>query len=223
MIIAVDGPAGAGKSTVAKILAKRLGFLYIDTGAMYRALTLKVLENNLSINDAPGIIRLAREIIIDLRSNPDGSLTVFLDGEDVSLAIRQGRITRFVSDVAKIKDVRQVLVKMQREFGQEKDCVLDGRDIGTVVFPQAEKKFFIDASIDVRVKRRFKELEGLGQSVLMDEVARDLANRDKIDSTRETSPLRLAPDAIYIDTTNLSIEQVVEKMFNLCKAKPLSK
>ena len=217
MIIAIDGPAGAGKSTVAKILAKRLGFLYIDTGSMYRALTLKVLENNVPINDEPGIIQLARGIKIDLRNNPDGSLTILLDGKDVSLAIRQTRITQFVSDVAKIKDVREVLVKMQREFGQKGDCVLDGRDIGTVVFPQAEKKFFIDASVGVRVKRRFNELEGLGQSVIENEVACDLANRDKIDSTRETSPLRQALDAIYIDTTALSIEQVVDKMFNLCK------
>ena len=217
MIIAIDGPAGAGKSTVAKILARRLNFLYIDTGSMYRALTLKALENNVLIDDETGIIHLAKGIKIDLRNNPDGSLTVMLDGEDVSLAIRQPRITRFVSDVAKIKEVRLVLVKMQRELGQKGDCVLDGRDIGTVVFPDAEKKFFIDASAGVRVKRRFKELEGLGQSVAENDVAKDLANRDKIDSTRETSPLRQAPDAVYIDTTDLSIEQVVQKMFNLCK------
>jgi cytidylate kinase len=217
MIIAIDGPAGAGKSTVAKILAKKLGFLYIDTGAMYRALTLKVLENNLPINDLPGIIRLADGIKIGLRNNPDGPLTVILDGKDVSSAIREPRITQFVSDIAKIKEVRQVLVKMQRELGQKGDCVLDGRDIGTVVFPQAQKKFFIDASAPERVSRRFKELQGLGRKVGEDEVAKDLANRDKIDSTREASPLRQAPDSIYIDTTNLSIDQVVEKMFNLCK------
>ena len=217
MIIAIDGPAGAGKSTVAKILAKRLGFLYIDTGSMYRALTWKVLENNVSINDEPKIIQLANKIKIDLCNNPDGSLTVMLDGQDVSLAIRQARITQFVSDVAKIKDVRFVLVKMQRELGQRGDCVLDGRDIGTVVFPHAERKFFIDASKDVRVKRRFKELQGLGQAVVEKEVAFDLANRDKIDSTRQTSPLRQAPDAIYIDTTVLSIEQVVDKMLGCIK------
>jgi cytidylate kinase len=217
MIIAIDGPAGAGKSTVAKILAKRLGFLYIDTGAMYRALTLKILENNVPINDESEIIRLANGIKIDLRNNPDGPLTVILDGNDVSSAIREPRITQFVSDIAKIKEVRQILVKMQREFGQKGNCVLDGRDIGTVVFPQAQKKFFIDASAGERAKRRFKELKGLGQTVGEDAVAKDLANRDKIDSTRQASPLRQAPDAIYIDTTELSIEQVVDKMFNLCK------
>jgi len=217
MIIAIDGPAGAGKSTVAKILAKRLGFLYIDTGSMYRALTLKVLKNNVSINDEQKIIQLANGIKIDLHNNPDGSLTVFLDGEDVSSAIREPRITQHVSDVAKIKDVRSVLVQMQREFGRKKDCVLDGRDIGTVVFPQAEKKFFIDASAGVRVQRRFKELEGLGQLIAENDVARDLANRDKIDSTRLASPLCQAPDAIYIDTSSLSIEQVVETMFGMIK------
>jgi cytidylate kinase len=217
MIVAIDGPAGAGKSTVAKILAKRLDFLYIDTGSMYRALTLKALENNVLISDETRIIQLANGIKIDLCNNPNGSLTVMLDGKDVSLAIRQPRITQFVSDVAKIKDVRLILVKMQRELGRKGNCVLDGRDIGTVVFPNAEKKFFIDASAGVRVQRRFKELRSLGQSVAENEVAKDLANRDKIDSTRETSPLRQAPDAIYIDTTDLSIEQVVQEMFNLCK------
>ncbi len=217
MIIAIDGPAGAGKSTVAKLLAKRLGFLYIDTGAMYRALTLKALENNIPIDDEAGLVGLANEIKLELHNNPDGSLTVMLDGEDVSLAIRQARITQFVSDVAKIKKVRQVLVKLQRALGQKGNCVLDGRDIATVVFPDAQKKFFIDASAQERTRRRFKELTGLGQKVAEADVAKDLANRDQIDSTREASPLRQAPDAIYIDTTDLSIEQVVDKMYNLCK------
>ena len=185
MIVAIDGPAGAGKSTVAKILAKRLGFLYIDTGAMYRALTLKALENNIDISDERNINELALNTSIDLFNNPDGPLKVILDGRDVSLDIRQPRITQVVSDVSKIKGVRQVLVKLQRELGQRGDCVLEGRDIGTVVFPHAEKKFFIDASAKVRVNRRFKELKGLNQNVAENDVAKDLSNRDKIDSTRE--------------------------------------
>jgi CMP/dCMP kinase len=217
MIIAIDGPAGAGKSTVAKILAKRLGFLYIDTGAMYRALTLKVLEKNIQISDETEIIRLANEVKIDLRNNPDGPLTVILDGVDVSLAIRQPRITQVVSDIAKIQQVRQILVKLQRELGLKGNCVLDGRDIGTVVFADAQKKFYIDASAGERVNRRYKELTGLGQTISSDDVARDLSNRDKIDSTRAASPLRKAPDAVYIDTTELSIEQVVQKMLDYCK------
>jgi len=214
MIIAVDGPAGAGKSTVAKILARRLKFLYIDTGAMYRALTLKVLENNIQITDEQNIIQLAHTVKIDLLNNADGSLSVILDGKDVSLDIRKGKITQFVSDVAKIKQVRQILVKMQRELGAKGDCVLDGRDIGTVVFPDAQKKFFIDASAQERTNRRFNELKGLGQNVLVEDVSFDLSNRDKIDSTRLASPLRKAADAIYIDTTSLSIEQVVDTMLD---------
>jgi cytidylate kinase len=217
MIVAIDGPAGAGKSTVAKILAKRLGFLYIDTGAMYRALTLKALENNIDISDEQRINQLALNTSIDLLNNPNGPLKVILDGRDVSLDIRKPQITQVVSDVSKIKEVRQVLVKLQRELGQRGDCVLEGRDIGTVVFPDAQKKFFIDASAQVRVNRRFKELKGLNQDVAENDVAKDLSNRDKIDSTREISPLRKADDAIYIDTTNLSIEEVVEKMLEFCK------
>lgn len=212
MIIAVDGPSGAGKSTVAKILAKKLGFLYIDTGAMYRAITLKALENNVPVDNEHKIYELAAGAKIDLLNNPDGPITVILDGKDVSLEIRKPRITQFVSNVAKIKEVRKVLVKLQRELGLKGDCVLDGRDIGTVVFPDAQKKFYIDASAGERVKRRFMELRGLGQDVSENDVALDLSNRDTIDSTRKASPLRKAIDAIYIDTTNLSIEQVVDKM-----------
>ncbi|PIQ90400.1 MAG: cytidylate kinase [Candidatus Omnitrophica bacterium CG11_big_fil_rev_8_21_14_0_20_41_12] len=217
MIIAVDGPSGAGKSTVARILAKRLAFLYIDTGSMYRALTLKALENNIPSDDKNKISELARSTKIDLRNNADGSLTVFLDGKDVSLEIRKPKITQFVSDIAKIKEVRRILVGIQRQLGLRGDCILDGRDIGTVVFPDAKIKFFIDASAQERVNRRFKELKGLGQNVSEDDVSKDLSNRDKIDSTREASPLRQAADAIYIDTTGLSIEQVVEKMSEYVK------
>lgn len=217
MIIAIDGPAGAGKSTVAKILAKKLGFLYIDTGAMYRALTLKVLENKIPINDEARINALALKVKIDLRNNASGPLSVILDGEDVSLAIRAPRITALVSDIAKIKEVRCVLVKLQRELGSKGNCVLDGRDIGTVVFPDAGKKFFIDASAGVRIRRRFNELKGLGQNVAENEVAKDISNRDQIDTTRQISPLRKADDAIYIDTTDLSVEQVVAEMLKFCK------
>ncbi|MCX5710952.1 MAG: (d)CMP kinase [Candidatus Omnitrophica bacterium] len=212
MIVAIDGPAGAGKSTIAKITAQKMGFLYIDTGAMYRALTLKVLESKVDIHNSQRIIELALITSIDLVNEPDGTLKVFLDGRDVSSAIRQPFITKVVSDIAKIKEVREVMVKLQRRMGKTRDSILDGRDIGTVVFPDADKKFFIDANPEERVKRRHKELIGLGQDVSRDDVKADLTNRDKIDTTREVAPLKKADDAIYIDTTDLSINQVVNKV-----------
>jgi len=215
MIIAVDGPAGAGKSTVAKILAKKLGFLYIDTGAMYRALTWKALEKGVDINDPAAMEALAKDSLIDLRNSPQG-LTVFIDNHDVTAAIREPRVSARVSDVAKIAGVRFIMAGLQRRLGHAKDSILDGRDIGTVVFPKANVKFFIDASSDERVNRRFKDFKDLNiNDVSREQVKHDLANRDRIDSTRECAPLKKADDAIYLDTTALSIEQVVAQMSEL--------
>lgn len=218
MIIAIDGPAGAGKSTIAKIIAQKLGFLYIDTGAMYRALTLKVIEEGADINDVQRIAEIASKSSIDLTNNPDSSLKVMLDGRDVSMRIREPRITKFVSDIAKIKGVRDIMLRLQRNFGKKGDCVLDGRDIGTVVFPDADKKFYLDAHFNERVKRRHMELNVLGQDVSAKDVEGDLQNRDTIDSTREIAPLRKAQDAVYIDTTNFSIEEVSEKVLGLIRS-----
>ncbi|MBC8436269.1 MAG: (d)CMP kinase [Candidatus Omnitrophica bacterium] len=212
MIIAIDGPAGAGKSSVAKIIAKKLGLLYIDTGAMYRALTLKALEDKIDINDTARLIEISRRTQISLRNSPDGSLEVFLDGRDVSAKIRQPQITRFVSDVARVKEVREVMLGLQRELGQNGNAVLDGRDIGTVVFPGADKKFYIDADFKERVKRRHKELLATDSKITAVEVEADLSNRDKIDSTREFAPLKKAQDALYIDTTDMTIEEVVQRI-----------
>lgn len=212
MIIAIDGPAGAGKSTVAKIIAKELGFLYIDTGAMYRALTLKAITEKIDCQDVLGLIEMAHKTHISLTNNPDGTLRISMDGRDVTSLIREPRITKLVSDIAKIKGVREVMLGLQRKLGREKDSVLDGRDIGTVVFPDADKKFYIDADFKERVKRRYKELKELGQKVTLKDIERDLHNRDTIDSTREFAPLKKADDAIYIDTTHMSIEEVVDKV-----------
>lgn len=212
MIIAVDGPAGAGKSTVARMIAQKLGFLYIDTGAMYRALTLKAIEQGIKADDTAKLKEMTSKSAIDLVNNPDGSLKIYLDGRDVTLAIRQPRITRLVSDIAKIKEVREVMLVLQRKLGRSKDSVLDGRDIGTVVFPDAGRKFYIDAQFRERVRRRHKELEGMGQEISEEEVSLDLANRDAIDSTRAFAPLKKADDAIYIDTTGMSIAQVVDEV-----------
>lgn len=220
MIIAIDGPAGAGKSTVAKILAQRLGFLYIDTGAIYRALTLKAIETKIDIKDTPRLIQIANTSCIDFMNNPDGSFKILLDGRDVTNLIRQPRITKLVSDIAKIKGVREVMLNLQRKLGKQKDSVLDGRDIGTVVFPDAHKKFYIDAEFNERVRRRYKELRGLGQDVTFENIENDLRNRDTIDSTRKFAPLKKADDAIYIDTTNMSIEEVVDRVLKDMQSQP---
>jgi cytidylate kinase len=212
MIIAIDGPAGAGKSTIARMIAQKLSFLYIDTGAIYRALTLKVLEKKIDLNHSSAIVDTAATSAIDLVNNQDGSLKVFLDSRDVSQEIRQARVTRFVSDIAKIKEVRHILIKLQRRLGEERDSVLDGRDIGTVVFPDADKKFYLDAKFEERVMRRYKELKALGENITFEDIAGDLRNRDTIDSTRQCAPLKKADDAIYIDTTDMSIDEVVEKV-----------
>lgn len=212
MIIAIDGPAGAGKSTVARLLAKELGFLYLDTGAMYRAITLKAIDNNIDIKDQDSIIEIAKDSDIRLENNPDGSIKLLLDGLDVSKDIRHPRVTRHVSDVAKIKEVRQVMLSLQRKLGKMSNSVLDGRDIGTVVFPDADKKFYIDADFSERSTRRYKELKQMGQQIALEDVESDLRNRDHIDSNREVAPLKKADDAIYIDTTRMSINDVVNAM-----------
>ena len=212
MIIAIDGPAGAGKSTVAKLLAQKLGFLYIDTGAMYRALTLKVIDSGAVTNDTSRIIELAHNTSIDLINNPDNTLKVLLDGKDVSKEIREPRITKYVSDIARIKEVRDVMVNLQRRLGNMSDSVLDGRDIGTVVFPDAHRKFYVDANFKVRALRRYKELNEAGQVVSLEEIENDVLNRDTIDSTREVGPLKRAKDATYVDTTNMTIQEVVDML-----------
>ncbi len=214
MIIAIDGPAGSGKSTIAKRLAMTLGFTYLDTGAMYRALTLKVIESKKDPHSADEVVRVAETTQISLSANPDGTLAVFLDGRDVSPLIRQPRVSALVSHIVKVPGVRAQLLRLQRSLGGRGNCILDGRDIGTVVFPDAEKKFFLDARFDERVARRYEELKGLGEDVSCAAVEKDLKNRDTIDSTRECAPLRKAEDAIYIDTTDLSIEEVTQRVLS---------
>ncbi len=210
IIIAIDGPAGSGKSTVAKLVAKKLGIFYIDTGAMYRALALKAKLADVDPYNEEEICKLAKDISIDLRyDTTTGKLVVLLDGKDVSEEIRKPYITESVSYIAKIKSVRDKMVTLQRKLAQDKSVILEGRDITTVVFPDANRKFFLDANPKERVRRRYLEMKE--KNIVIDEsnVKKDIERRDIIDSTREHAPLKRSKDAIYIDTTHLSIDEVV--------------
>ncbi len=216
IVIAIDGPAASGKSTTAKYVAERLGYLHIDTGAMYRAITLRVLEEGIPLDDEKRIRELAERCEIQLVRTPD-SLRVYLDGRDVTKEIRTPAVTRAVSAVSSYQAVRDVLVREQRRMAAEGGVVLEGRDIGTTVLPQADLKVFMVAGVRERARRRRKELEQLG--VQTDEVmlAKELEERDRLDATRTASPLQKAPDAVELDTSNLTIEQQVEIVVRMAK------
>ncbi|NCQ17190.1 MAG: cytidylate kinase [Ignavibacteria bacterium CG22_combo_CG10-13_8_21_14_all_37_15] len=212
LIVAIDGPAGSGKSTTAKLLADKLKYLYLDTGAMYRAITSLALKHNI-LDDEKEIINLLERTDIELTYS-DGNSRVFADKVELSDEIRSLEVNSNVSDISKIKKVRQILVKKQREIGALGGIVMEGRDIGTVVFPNADVKFFLTATIDERTKRRTKEMSEKGKHVHEDMVKESLLNRDKIDSTREVSPLLKAEDAIPVDTSFLTIDEQVNFIYD---------
>ena len=218
-VIAIDGPAGSGKSTVARETAKRLGFLYIDTGAMYRALTLKAIEKKVDFKNKEALVELSGETDIELKES-GGSLKVYLDKSDVTERIRTMEVTKMVRLLSPIKGVRGNMVKIQRKLGKcdSSGAVLEGRDIGTVVFPDAAHKFYLDAKLDIRVKRRFDELKKKGFSVSSEEIKEDVKTRDASDMTRAEGPLKIARDATVIDTTDMTIEEVVERVLETIKA-----
>jgi len=219
LIIAIDGPAGSGKSTVSKLVAKKLGLLYLDTGAMYRALTLKAMRSNLNLEDENALIEMARGTDIKLKAGPGSNRTrVLLDGEDVTLDIRTPELTDRIKYIAKVPGVRECMVKIQRSIGEEKGAVLEGRDTTTVVFPDADYKFYLDADLKERAKRRHKELLSLGLKATLEDVEEDAMQRDISDQTRKAGPLKKAQDAICIDTTKMSIEEVVIRILSEVKA-----
>ena len=216
LTIAIDGPSGAGKSTVAKSLAKRLGYVYIDTGAMYRSVALRAKEKGISPEDKLALSQLASSLRITFIT--DGEQThVLCDGKDVTEAIRTPEISRLASTISKQKELREVLVQMQREMGREGGVILEGRDIGTVVFPDAEVKFYLDAVGDERVKRRYHEMIEKGMKVDFKETQEELMQRDHHDMHRDHSPLKKAEDAMFIDTTHWSVKEVVAKMVRIIK------
>lgn len=211
MIIAIDGPSGAGKSTLGRTIARELGYLYIDTGAMYRAVALAVIESNVRLNDSQSVVTVAEGADIKLEGDPD-SLRVSLNGRDISEEIRTEEVSHAASVISTIPEVRRTLVERQRKIGKQGRVVLDGRDIGTVVFPNADVKFFLTAQPQERASRRFKEDRLRERDVTFEETLTDITTRDQRDSTREDSPLVIADNAVVIDSTDLSIEEVGERM-----------
>lgn len=218
LVIAIDGPAASGKSTTSKLVAKDLGLLYVDTGAMYRAMTLKVLQNKIYLESEEEISQLAQHTNIRLEQHDD-QLKVFLDNKDVSKAIRSQAVTKAVSAVSSIKKVREVMVREQRRMGERGGIVLDGRDIGTIVFPDADLKIFMIADVKERARRRQKDLQIEGENVALERLVEEIIERDRKDSKRNISPLCKADDAIILDTSNLRITDQVE--FIVKKAKEI--
>ena len=212
MIIGIDGPAGSGKTTVAKLLAKRLGIFYLDTGAMYRALTLKAIERKVDLSDQDTLRKIAEKLNLEFKDDK-----VYLDGLDVSDRIRTPLIDKNISPIVAQPEVRAVMVKLQRSMVAKGDFVVEGRDITTVVFPDAKYKFYLDASAAIRAQRRFRELNEKSMNVNFQEVDQDLKRRDNADKTREISPLKLSEDAICIDTTNFTIFETAEAIIKYIK------
>lgn len=216
MIIAIDGPSGAGKSTLGRMIARELGYLYIDTGSMYRAVALAVNESNVRLNDVRAVAAVAENADIKLEGDPD-SLRVSLNGRDVSEEIRTEEVSHASSVISTIPEVRRTLVERQRKLGAHGAVVLDGRDIGTVVFPDADVKFFLTAQPQERATRRFKEDRLRERDVTFEETLTDINSRDQRDSTRADSPLAIADGAVVIDSTDLSIEEVGERMLSVIR------
>ena len=220
MIIAIDGPAATGKSTSAKLVAEKLDFTYLDTGAMYRCVTLLTLRNSVKINSNHHLDSLLKGFQLDIKKNEDEYI-FYLNGEDVSKEIRRSDVTKNVIAVISLLIVRKTLVKFQRKIAEDQNCVVEGRDIGTVVFPNADVNFFVVADLVVRAKRRQLDLKILGEEKTIDSLIKEIHDRDRYDSQREVSPLSMAIDAIEVDTTNMSIDEQVDFMVN--KIKTLTK
>lgn len=208
--IAIDGPAGAGKSTIAKLLSERLGITYMDTGAMYRALTWKLLKKSVDLNDEKLVADIAKDTVMQINQED-----IVLDGQTLKDEIRETIVNQNVSEVARIAEVREILVDLQRKMSQDISIVMDGRDIGTHVLPNADYKIFLTASIDERAKRRVLELNEKGFKTNIEDIKEGIEHRDKIDTERKASPLKPAEDAIIVDSTSKSIDTVIDELMNI--------
>jgi cytidylate kinase len=220
MIIAIDGPAASGKSTSAKLLADELSYLYLDTGGMYRCIALSVLENKIDIYNELSLEVFIKNFNLELKT-VDGKFDYIINSDSVSSKIRTNTVSRKVSEISAISAIRKYMVGMQRKFAENNNCVVEGRDIGTVVFPDAEIKFFIIASAQVRAKRRQLELQSIGETIALKDIFRDIKARDKFDTERSHSPLKKAFDAIEIDTTEMTVDEQVNYMIKNIKHKKI--
>lgn len=220
MIVAIDGPAGSGKSTVARMIARRLKFRYIETGSMYRAVAWKANQLGLDPTNREETAVVAANLNIEFQPAEDGSQRVFVEGKELTRDLKNETVGRMAAVVAANPEVREILVSKQREMGKKHDVVMDGRDIGTVVFPDAQKKFYLDADPVERARRRYDEMKAANANLDFDQIVEQVRQRDHEDKTRAASPLKAADDAVWIDTTSLSIEDVVEKMVRVIESSP---
>ena len=214
--IAIDGPAGAGKSTIAKKVAKELGYIYVDTGALYRGMAVYFLENGVSADETEKIGQMCKKAVVTL-GYEDGVQQVYLNGENITAKLRKEEVGKMTSVSSAIKEVRMQLLELQRDLAEKENVVMDGRDIGTNVLPQAETKIYLTASVDTRAKRRFLELQEKGVSCVLEEIAKDIEDRDYRDMNRDVAPLKQAEDAVYIDSSEMSIDEVVTEILKHCK------
>ena len=217
-IVGIDGPAGSGKGTVTKMIANKLGLINIDTGSTYRCVALEVLNNKISLEDKSEIIEIAKKINIKIEQEKDGD-KVYLNGKDVTLQIRSKEVTDIVSQVSSINEVRYEMVELQRKLAEGKNVIMEGRDICTYVFPNADVKIYLDASVEERAKRRYKENQEKGINTTYEEVLENIKLRDENDKKKEIGALKIAEDSIIVDTTNLSIDEVVDKIIEIIKEK----
>lgn len=214
--IAIDGPAGAGKSTIAKQVAQKKGYLYVDTGAMYRGLAVHFLKNHIRPEDTEGIIRACEDASVSI-GYENGLQQIYLNGENITGMLREEAVGDMASKSSPVPEVREKLLMLQRTLAREKDVVMDGRDIGTNILPEADVKVYLTASVETRAKRRYDELTAKGTDCDMEQITADIEERDHRDMTRETAPLRQAEDAVFIDSSNMTIEEVTEAILKLCR------
>lgn len=214
--VAIDGPAGAGKSTIAKLVAKKKGYIYVDTGAMYRGLAIHFLRKEIDLSDKKSVLDACRDADISI-GYENGAQQIYLNGENVTDGLRTEEVGNMASKISALPEIREKLLDLQRSLAREKDVIMDGRDIGTNVLPNADVKIYLTASVETRAKRRYDELKAKGEECSLKQIEKDITDRDNRDMTRKTAPLKQAPDAVLVDSSNMTIQEVVDKICSCCR------